>query len=221
MLTGAALAVLWGGLVLTFSQSSFAALLVGLVALAALRWSARPVMYALGAGVVAAALGALAFHGALKLHVGSGHSLNRSSSGRLDLVRGGLSMFADRPIWGFGAGSFAARFRAREKASPEQAASASHTTPITVAAEQGLLGLAAYVLVILYALRMLFQRLGPLRGRDPPPRLVSRAFIAAAFAALLFHTLLYASFLEDPISWSLLAVGVVLSRAPADGPVRA
>ena len=35
------LAVLWGGLVLTFSQSSFAALLAGLAVLAALRWDVR------------------------------------------------------------------------------------------------------------------------------------------------------------------------------------
>src|SRR3954453_7820587 len=35
------LAVLWGGLVLTLSQSSFAALLVGLAVLGAMRWSAR------------------------------------------------------------------------------------------------------------------------------------------------------------------------------------
>ena len=35
------LAVLWGGLVLTLSQSSFAALLLGLLVLAGARWSPR------------------------------------------------------------------------------------------------------------------------------------------------------------------------------------
>ena len=42
-------AVLWGGLVLTFSQSSFAALLVGLAVLGALRWNPRRAL-ALAAG---------------------------------------------------------------------------------------------------------------------------------------------------------------------------
>ena len=41
------LAVLWGGLVLTFSQSSFAALLVGLAVLGAMRWSVRWALIAL------------------------------------------------------------------------------------------------------------------------------------------------------------------------------
>jgi hypothetical protein len=44
--------------------------------------------------------------------------------------------------------------------------------------------------------------------------------IAAAFIALLFHTLLYADFLEDPITWTLLAVGSALATTrPRDsGP---
>ena len=43
-----------------------------------------------------------------------------------------------------------------------------------------------------------------------------RAAIAAAFLALLFHTMLYADFLEDPVSWALLGIGAELAlRAPA------
>ena len=52
------LAVLWGGLVLTLSQSSFAALLVGLAVLGALRWSVR---WALGAVAAAALVVGVAF----------------------------------------------------------------------------------------------------------------------------------------------------------------
>ena len=44
------LAVLWAGLVLTFSQSSFAALLAGLAVLAALRWDVRRAAAAAAAG---------------------------------------------------------------------------------------------------------------------------------------------------------------------------
>jgi hypothetical protein len=45
--------------------------------------------------------------------------------------------------------------------------------------------------------------------------------IAAAFIALLFHTLLYADFLEDPITWTLLAIGIALAvRPPADSARR-
>lgn len=138
--------------------------------------------------------------------------VDESSGNRLELVEGGLAMVADRPLWGFGSGSFAERFREREDASSRRAASASHTIPITVAAEQGVAGLAAYLVLAVTSLRLLFAGLGPLSGRDPPARLVTRAFLAAGFGALVFHTLLYASFLEDPITWTLLAIGIVLLR---------
>ena len=48
------LAVLWAGLVLTFSQSSFAALLAGLFVLAALRWDVRRTVAVAAVGLAAA-----------------------------------------------------------------------------------------------------------------------------------------------------------------------
>jgi O-antigen ligase len=214
LITAAMLAVLWAGLVLTFSQSSFAALLFGLAALAAVHWNPFRHRALIAAAAVVALVGVVVF--ADDLHLTSRHAVHRSSSGRFNLVRGGLAMLADRPLWGYGAGSFAERYRAREHVGSPQAATASHTAPVTVGAEQGAIGLVAYALVVVSALWLLFGGLGPLRGRDPPPRrLVSRAFVAAAFVALLVHTLLYASFLEDPITWTLIGVGVVLR---ANGP---
>jgi O-antigen ligase len=210
LLVAAALAVLWGGLILTFSQSSFASLLVGLGVLAAVRWNILRYRWLVAGAAVAAIALAVVF--AEDLHLTSRHAVHRSSGGRLKLVRGGLRMFADRPVWGFGSGSFAERFRAREHVGSPQAATASHTIPVTVAAEQGVVGLAAYLLVVVAALRLLLSGLGALRGRDPPRRLVSRAFVAAGFTALVVHTLLYAAFLEDPIAWTLIGVGIVLAN---------
>ena len=209
LIAGLALAVMWAGLVLTFSQSSFAALLVGLLALACLRWGfARVAVPVAVAGALALAI-LLPFHDNLGVDLGEADT---SGGGRWDLISGGLSMVADRPLWGYGSGSFAERFRAREKASSQRAASASHTIPVTVAAEQGVPGLVAYLAVVVISLQLLFGGLGPLRGRDPPPRLVTRAFIAAGFAALVTHTMLYAAFLEDPIAWTLVAIGIVVTR---------
>jgi hypothetical protein len=42
-------------------------------------------------------------------------------------------------------------------------------------------------------------------GRSPP-----RIALAACFAALVLHTFTYADFLEDPITWTLLGIGVGL-----------
>ena len=83
--------------------------------------------------------------------------------------------------------------------------SASHTIPVTIAAEQGLIGELAYVALVLAAFVCLVRRA---RG-DPV-----RAAIAAAFVALVFHTMLYADFLEDPVTWALLGIGVALAGAP-------
>jgi hypothetical protein len=44
---------------------------------------------------------------------------------------------------------------------------------------------------------------------------IARAAVLAAFVALLVHTLSYAGFFEDPITWVLLAVGASLAWAEA------
>ena len=59
----------------------------------------------------------------------------------------------------------------------------------------------------------------------PPGEGVGRAAMAAAYAGLVLHTLVYAAFLEDPLSWVLLALGAALRLAgearAAGGPVAA
>ena len=205
------LAILWGGLVLTLSQSSFASLLVGLAVLGGMRWSARKAV-ALAAGflVVGAAVVLLA-PGALRLDLGNSKSANSATSGRYDLISGGVGLFADRPLEGWGSGSFPRRYRRAEHVSAERATSASHTIPITVMAEQGILGLAVYLALLLCALWRL------LRGAAKIP---ARAAVGAAFVALLAHTMMYAAFLEDPLAWTLLAVGTALAaRAGRRGAI--
>jgi len=204
----ALLALLWAGLVLSFSQSSFTALLVGLAVLAALRWSVRwtvafvAVGVAIGAGIV------LLAPGAINLDLSSSRSADKATSGRLELIEGGARLFADKPVLGWGSGSFATVFRIEEEVSEHKATTASHTIPITVAAEQGVIGLAVYLALLVAALARLFGG-GDVR-RDP-----LRAYVAAAFVALLVHTMLYAAFLEDPTAWTLLGVGTALAAASA------
>jgi O-antigen ligase len=146
-----------------------------------------------------------------KVDLGSGRSLKKATSGRTDLIKGGVKMFLDRPILGYGSGAFAAEFRRREHTSDERAASASHTIPVTVAAEQGILGLASYLLVLVTAFSLVLQGLGRLRGPDPPTaEMVARGAVAAAFTGLVVHTLAYAAFLEDPLTWTLLGAAIGL-----------
>jgi hypothetical protein len=83
--------------------------------------------------------------------------------------------------------------------------SASHTIPITIAAEQGIPGVLWYVALLVVGFGVLLRGV---RG-DPV-----RAAIAAAFAGLVLHTWSYASFLEDPLTWALLGLGLALSLVP-------
>jgi O-antigen ligase len=129
------------------------------------------------------------------------------TGGRANLVSGGAELFAKRPLWGYGAGSFPRAYR-EQIATRKAPVSVSHTEPVTVGAEQGLLGLLAYAALLVTALWAMVAGL----GRDP---LVARAAVLAAFVALLVHTMAYAGFFEDPITWVLLAVGASLATGAA------
>jgi O-antigen ligase len=212
-----ALAVLWAGLVLSLSQSSFGALLLGLAVLAALRWRFWPIAGIVAAGGVAAIAIVLLAPGVVHIHGDSAKALDRATSGRVDLLRGGAHLFEDHPLVGVGSGGFAVSYRKREHVRSTRAVVVSHTIPVTVAAEQGIVGLAAYVWLLVAALAMLLGELtGRLRRADPGVPVVARAAVAAAFSALVLHTLVYAAYLEDPLSWALLAIGAALAAAPAE-----
>jgi O-antigen ligase len=202
----AVLAFLWLGLLWSVSQSSLVALLAGLAVLAAIRFPWRLALT--GAIVAAAAIAAVAALDSHRLHLNLSDS---STSGRSSLVRQGADLFAGRPLGGFGSGSFSCEYL-RHTSSPGVACGApaipgitsdSHATPITIAAEQGVPGLIAY-LALLVAAALALAR-GPLRDN------LVRAAILAAFAALVVHSWFYADFLEDPIAWTLLAVGAACS----------
>jgi len=208
-LGAAVLAWLLAGLVTSFSQSSIAGLLLGLAVLAAYRWGLRRTAIVSGGLVVIAA--AVLLLAPKSLHF-KGSSANNATAGRTSLIEGGLELFGDRPLQGFGSGSFETEYKRHTSASQattQNAVSASHTIPVTIAAEQGVLGLAVYAALLAVAFMALFTG----AGRSPP-----RIALAACFAALVLHTWSYADFLEDPFTWALLAIGVALARAGASSP---
>jgi O-antigen ligase len=211
LIAAAVLAWLLAGLVTSFSQSSITALLLGLAVLAAGRWDVRGTLYfsagLLALGVALLLLAPASLHFGLK---GTGGSTSNATSGRTKLISGGLRLFADRPLQGYGPGSFETAYKRHDSsANGQNAVSASHTIPVTVAAEQGIIGLAVYVVLLLSSFLVLFRG----AGRSPP-----RIAIAAGFAALVLHTWTYADFLEDPMTWTLLGIGVALASAARPAP---
>jgi len=209
---GAALAWMLAGMVTSFSQSSIAALLLGLAVLAAWCWGWRPTLYAAGALLAAALVFVLVAPAGLHFGLkGRRGSASNATSGRTTLVGGGLELFAERPLEGYGSGSFETEYKRHGATDAENATSASHTIPVTVAAEQGAIGLALYLALLVSAFAVLFRG----AARSPP-----RIAVAACFAALVLHTWTYADFLEDPFTWTLLALGVALARLHGHRPAR-
>jgi O-antigen ligase len=206
----ALVAVLWLGLFPTYSQSSFMALLAGLAVLAALKWSLKWTAAAVGVAAVLGVLVILLAGGTSKL---SPSRINVDTSGRANLVSGGIHLFLQRPVYGYGSGSFPKAYRVHVK-TKKAPVSVSHTEPITVAAEQGLVGLVLYVALVITALWTMASGGLVSRAATGPARyVVARAAVLATFVALLVHTMAYAGFFEDPITWVLLAVGISLAAA--------
>ena len=188
-------------LTFSFSISGFAALLAGLGMVAILRWGWRGLAAAAGIGAVALAVLVIA-GGAPTSDIEDTRSID---AGHQDLLTGGLDLFEDRPLAGYGAGAFGRAFY--DEIEPGARTTVSHSEPVTVAAEQGLLGLAVYGALLVSALLTLFGR--DVRGSPP------RALVAACFVAMLISSFGYTGFTTDPATWVLLALGIALSRACA------
>jgi putative inorganic carbon (HCO3(-)) transporter len=190
-------------LAFSFSITSFASTLAGLGMVALLRWGLRG---AAGAGAVLA-VGLIAL-----LIVGGTPTSDIQSdrgfdSGHYSLVKGGLELAEDRPIAGYGSGSFGKAFYDEiEKART----TVSHSEPITVAAEQGVIGLLVYGTLLVTAL---FTVLGA-GARNS----LTRAAVGACFVAMTIDSLGYTGFAIDPASWALLALGVSLWPGDPAGP---
>jgi O-antigen ligase len=202
----AAIVVTWLGLLISFSQSSFAALLVVVLGAAILAWRWRALI-AVGAAV--AVLGGIAagspqIRHSIQHHTSSG--LNDASSGRSSLVANGIRIAAHHPATGVGIGGFKRAYADRVKLKGKKPKAASHTTPVTVAAEEGLVGLGLFLWLVGALLVQAFRVVDrTLRGRT--------AFGAGlALAAIFCHSLFYNAFFEDPMTWGL--IGLFALAAP-------
>ena len=146
-------------------------------------------------------------------------SAEEVSSGRTTLIEGGLDLAAEQPLAGHGSASFSEAFAEQEGINRNQTAIA-HNEPVTVAAEQGAIGLLVYVATIAAALWTLLAGMrriarawvrrpaigGPATGgqgaifaRPNRARRPSRRCSSTPSAT--------AAYLTDPLTWALLAIG--------------
>jgi hypothetical protein len=199
----------WLGLLISFSQSSFVALAAGIVVAVAVAWGRKATLALVAlAGVTAVVL--LAVPQVRHELVGKSRSgVNRITSGRANLVGQGMRITLDHPVIGVGAGGFSHEYARRlgiRGKDPKRVA--SHTMPVTVAAEGGLVALA--LLGWLLAAALLSSLVGLGRG------FTSRVSLAAGvvLAAIAVHSLFYAAFFEDPMTWALLGLIGLAARVP-------
>ena len=198
-------ALLFAGLWFSYSQSSMAALFVVTLWIATLvgTYRLRTVAVVIAVIVVLGSAG-------LAVASASGHSLKRITSDRSKRVEQTVEVVRDHPLNGVGLGGqpHASQVRSTRGGSPSRFV--SHTTPLTIAAELGLLGIAAYI-ALLGGAATLIRRV---RRQDQALGLG----LAATLLALVVHSLFYSGFFEDPITWAVLAVTscFVLARAEPD-----
>lgn len=208
-LAAAVAALLFGGLYFSYSQTSMASLLVVAfaVTLAAGDRLARRSVVAATAVVVLVAAGFVT--------VGAkGHSIRDVTSGRWTRVEQTADVVREAPLQGVGLGAQPeASQDLAEKQGSRTARFVSHTTPLTVAAELGLVGLAIYGLLLAATIRLILL----LRGRHLPLALSLGAVLLALFA----HSLGYSGFFEDPVTWIALGIGAAYLAAPAPARVPA
>jgi O-antigen ligase len=190
----ALLGLLWAGLLFSYSQSSMAALVVVTLAVAFAAGD-RAVRRTVGVVALAAALAAGGF---VAVRVIAGGSLNQITSDRTQRVEDTARVIKEHPLVGVGLGGQPRASRNAKGSDRPTASFVSHTTPLTVAAELGVIGLALYVWLLAGGARAIAL----VRGRDDALGLA----LGAAFLGLFVHALFYSGFLEDPLTWVVLAL---------------
>jgi hypothetical protein len=188
-------ALLWAGLVFSYSQSSMTALVLVTLAVAAVTGDRR-VRRAVAATVAAAALVGAGYV-AVKV-AAEGASLNRVTSDRTQRVEDTTRVITKHPIVGVGIGGQPRASRILADSDRPTPNFVSHTTPLTVAAELGAIGLALYAWLLAGGVRLIER----VRRRREALGLT----LGVSFLALFVHSLFYSGFLEDPLTWVVLAV---------------
>ena len=137
---------------------------------------------------------------------------NAITSGRANLVSQGLRIARDHPLDGVGVGGFKQAYAERhglKGTDPKKAA--SHTTPVTVAAEEASPGLALLVWLLAGGARRDAARA---RARLHLARLAGAGLVLVAIAV---HSLFYNAFFEDPMTWAVFGLVGLTARVPKKG----
>ena len=201
--------VAWLGLLISFSQSSFAALFVAVFCLCAFvwRWKALVVLVAAVVLLVGGS-GRRSRSSCTRCATTTSRRSTRSRAGAAASICNGLRIAKRHPVDGVGLGGFRAAYSKLTHRTTRQ--SASHNTPVTVAAEGGVIGLALFPwLLIAFGAR---RRSG---GSTERSRATLALAAGLALVAIFAHSNAYNDFFEDPTTWIVFGlIGLAASVAP-------
>jgi hypothetical protein len=200
------LALLWAGLFFSYSQSSMVALVLVTLAIAVVTGD-RTIRRAVAVGALAVVVVA-AGYATVKLV--DGQSLDDLTSDRTNRVEYTLRVVEHYPVVGVGLAGQAQVSRRLANSDRPTPLFVSHTTPLTVFAELGAIGLLLYAWLLYGGARTIVAV-----GRSK--RALGLA-LGAAFLALFVHACFYSGFLEDPITWLVLgiAAGWIATHPPRE-----
>lgn len=191
------LVLLAAGLYFSYSQTSLVALFAAVLAIGFAAGDRRMRQI-----LATAAIAFVLVAGILVASVVGGESARQITSDRLPLARVTLPVYTANPVVGVGIGAQPLMSRREADAARKKSKNVSHTTPLTIAAELGTLGLLAYIAFLLGVARTL--RLTWRRNRAVDLALVG------CLTALVVHSLFYGAFFEDPIVWALTGLAAAL-----------
>ena len=197
------IAIVWLGLLISFSQSSFAALLVAVLALSAVVWRWKSLLALAAVLAVAAGIAVTQpklMH-ALRHHTTSG--LNKATGGRASLIAVGIRIAEAHPRRASASAASSTPTRSGRSKKPKK--SASHNTPVTVAAEEGGPGLVIFLWLVGALLLAAYRRIG--HGTYGRMALAAGLVLLAIFV----HSLAYNDFFEDPTTWGLVGLIALVS----------
>ena len=181
------------GLYFSYSQTSFVALFCAVLVVSLLAGDrlTRTVVVGVSAALVLAA-------GLVVLVEGGGDSTKQVTSDRSTLVQGTWPVYTAHPVVGVGIGSQPLMSTREEDARRQKSKNVSHTTPLTVAAELGTIGLLVY----LAFLAALGRAILDVWRRHRPLGIA----LSGCLTALVVQSLFYGGFFEDPFVWGIAGV---------------
>jgi hypothetical protein len=193
----ALIAFLWLALYFAYSLSSLATLFLAAVGVTLVLSGRRT------RRTIAVSAASMAFVGAGLMALNfQGYSLRHVTSGRSHLASVTLDVYRHNPVLGVGVGSQPMASREETASGTSVKKDASHTTPLTVAAEIGTIGFLVYLIWLVSAVAVL---------RDSWRREATFGLaLAAVFGVLFLHSLSYSGFFEDPITWGALALAAAV-----------